>query len=34
MFPPIIFYLNKKAEIVRMAESRDELYNVASNAAY
>jgi hypothetical protein len=34
MFPPVIFYLNKKAEIVRMADSRDELYNAASNAPY
>jgi len=34
MFPQIIFYLNKKAEIVRMADSRVELYNAASNAAY
>jgi hypothetical protein len=34
VFSPIIFYLNKKAEIVRMADSRVELYNAASSATY
>jgi hypothetical protein len=34
MLQPIIFYSNKKAEIVRMADSRVELYNATSNAAY
>jgi hypothetical protein len=32
MFPPIAFYLNTKSEIVRMADSRAEFYNDASNA--
>jgi hypothetical protein len=32
MFPRIIFYLNTKAEILRMADSRAEFYNAASNA--
>jgi hypothetical protein len=33
--PPIYFlYLNKRPENFRLAGSRDELYNVASSAAY
>jgi hypothetical protein len=32
MFPQIFFYLITEAEIVRMADSRAEFYNDASNA--